>query len=72
MGTAAPLSHHDTANRHTNNVDFRGFDSSIMLFLRVGILMSIGHFLESLSQAMLVGVMLVGRLGVPLWGFPFV
>ena len=28
--------------------------------------MSIGNFLESLSQAMLVGTMLVGRLGVSL------
>ena len=26
--------------------------------------MSIGDFLEGLSQAMLVGIMLVGRLGV--------
>ena len=43
---------------------FGGFDSSIMLCLRGGILISMGDFLESLSQAMLVGVMLVGRLGV--------
>ena len=27
--------------------------------------MSIGDFPDSLSQAMLVGIMLVGRLGVP-------
>ena len=45
-------------------VDFRGFYSSIILILRVGILMSIGDFAESLCQAMLVGTMLVGRLGV--------
>ena len=36
----------------------------MILILRGGILMSGGDLLESLSQAMLVGVMLVGRLGV--------
>ena len=45
-------------------MDFGGFDSSTMLISRGGILISIGHFPESLSQAMLVGTMLVGRLGV--------
>ena len=44
-----------THNIPTNLVDFGGFDSSIMLCLRGGILMSIGNFPESLSQAMLVG-----------------
>ena len=34
--------------------------------------MSIGNFPESLSQAMLVGVMLVGRLGVPFRGHSFI
>ena len=53
-----------TANLRTNIMDFRGFDSSIILILRVGILMSIGDFLESLSQAILVGVMLGGLGGV--------
>ena len=53
-----------TPNLPTNIMDFRGFDSSIILILRGGILMSIGDFPESLSQAILVGVMLVGRLGV--------
>ena len=53
-----------TADLPTNIVDFRGFDSSIILILRGGILMSMGDFPESLGQAMLVGVMLVGRLGV--------
>ena len=43
---------------------FRGFYLSILLIERGGNLMSIGDFLESLSRAMLVGVMLVGRLGV--------
>ena len=53
-----------TANLPTNIMDFGGFDSSIILMLRGGLLMSIGNFLESLSQAILVGIMLVGRLGV--------
>ena len=52
-----------TPNLPTNIVDFRGFDSSIMLCLRGGIIMSIGNFPESLSQAMLVGIMLAWRLG---------
>ena len=54
----------NTANLRTNIMDFRGFDSSIVLILRGGILMSIGDSPESLSQAILVGIMLVGRLGV--------
>ena len=54
---------YDTANLPTNIVDFRGLDPSRILNLRGGILMSVGDFLESLSQAMLVGIMLVGRLG---------
>ena len=45
-------------------MDFRGLDSSIFLILRGGILRPIGDFPEVLTQAMLVGVMLVGRLGV--------
>ena len=45
-------------------LDFRGFDSSVVLNLRGGILRPIGDFPESLSPAMLVGVMLVGGLGV--------
>ena len=54
-----------TANLRTNIMDFRGFDSSILLILRGGIiLMSMGDFPESLSQAILVGIMLVGRVGV--------
>ena len=53
-----------TPDLPTNIVDFGGFDSSVILIERGGILMSKGDFPESLSQAMLVGVMLVGRLGV--------
>ena len=45
-------------------VGFRGFDSSIILTLRGGVPRPIGDSLESLTQAMLVGVMLVGGLGV--------
>ena len=48
----------------TSIMDFRGFDSSIILILRGGILMSIGDSLQVLSQAVLVGIILVGRLGV--------
>ena len=42
----------------------RGFDSDIVLIQRGEILRPIGDFPESLSQAMLVGAMLAGRLGV--------
>ena len=42
-------------------MDFRAFDSSIILILRAGILMSIGDFPESTD---LSRIMLVGRLGV--------
>ena len=53
-----------TANLPTDIVDFKGFDSSIILLLRGGIPRPIGDFPESLSQAILVGIMLLGRLGV--------
>ena len=53
-----------TANPRTNIMDFRGFDSRTMLISRGGIPRPIGNFPESLSQAILVGIMLVGRLGV--------
>ena len=59
-----------TANHRTNIMDFRGSDSSIILSLRGGIPMPIGDFPESLSQAMLVGVMLVGRWGVHAYDRP--
>ena len=56
----------NTANLRTKILDFRGFDSSRILSLRGGILMSIGNFSESLSEAILVGrfLVLVGRFGV--------
>ena len=53
-----------TANLRTNIMDLGGFESSKILILRGAILMSVGDFPESLSQAILVGIMLVGRLGV--------
>ena len=53
-----------TPNLPTNIVDFKGFDSSIILIQRGGILMSIGKLPESLSQAMLAGIILVGGLCV--------
>ena len=50
-----------TADFPTDIMDFRGFDPSIILSLRGGIPRPIGDFPESLTQSMLVGVMLVGR-----------
>ena len=58
-----------TPNLPTNIVDFKGLDSSAIFISKGGILMSIGNLPESLSQAMLVGIMLVGRLGVALQDF---
>ena len=52
------------ANLNTNIMDFRGFDSSVILILRGGIPRPIGNLPGSSSQAILVGIMLVGRLGV--------
>ena len=53
-----------TANLRTKMLDFRGFDSSIIFMLRVGFLMPAGHFPKLLSQQILLGIILVGRLGV--------
>ena len=53
-----------TANLRTKILDFRGFDSSIILILRGGILMSMGNSPEIMSQQILVGIILVGRLAV--------
>ena len=51
-----------TANLRTKILDFRGFDSSRILFLRGGILMSIGDFPEVLSQQILVvGIIMISR-----------
>ena len=51
-------------NLRTKILDFRGCYSSRILILRGGNLMSTGDFPESLSQGILVGVILLGRLGV--------
>ena len=53
-----------TANLCAKILDFTGFDSSIISILRDGIPRPIGTFPESLIQAILVGIILVGRLGV--------
>ena len=53
-----------TANLRTNIMDFRGFDSSVILLVKGGIPRRIGDFREVLSQVVLVGIMSVGRLGV--------
>ena len=55
-----PYSYH-TPDLPTNIVDFRGFDSSIILKLRGGILGPIGNFTELLSQAMLDVSREIGR-----------
>ena len=51
------------ANLRTKILDFGGFDSSRILILRGGIPRPKGNCLESLSQGILVGIILVGRLG---------
>ena len=52
-----------TPNLPTNIVDFRGFDSSTILVLRGGTLMSVGNSPESLSQAMLGGCNVSREIG---------
>ena len=52
-----------TPNLPTNIMDFRGFDSSIILILRGGVPKPIGDLPESLSQAILVGIMLGEKWG---------
>ena len=53
-----------TANLCTKILDFRGFDLSRILISRGGIPRPIRKLPESLSQAILAGMILVGRLGV--------
>ena len=48
----------------TKILECRGFDSSRILISRRGIFMSLGNFPEVLSQRILVGIILVARLGV--------
>ena len=52
------------ANLRNKILDFREFDSSRILMLRGENPRPIGNFPESLSQGILVGTILVGRLGV--------
>ena len=53
-----------TASLPTKILDFWGFDSSRILISRDGIPRPIVDFQEHLSQAILVGMILVGELGV--------
>ena len=53
-----------TPNLRTKIPDFGGFDSSRVLIIRGGSLTSIGNFPEMSSQAISVGIILVGRSGV--------
>ena len=53
-----------TANLRTKIPDFRGLDSSRILIVRGGIPRPLDNFPELLSQRILVGTILVGRLGV--------
>ena len=50
-----------TADLRTKILDSRGLDSSRILILRGGILMSIGSSPESLSQQILVGIINLSR-----------
>ena len=54
-----------TVNLRTNIMDFRGFNSNIILILRGGIPVPVENFSESLSQAILVGIILVSRAENP-------
>ena len=47
-----------TANLRTKILDFRGLDSSTILIPKGGILMSMGNFLDNLSQHILVEIIL--------------
>ena len=53
-----------TANLRKQILNFRGFDSSRILIVRGGMLMPIGNFPEIMSQGILAGIILAGRLGV--------
>ena len=64
LGPLARSTGAGTAALRTQILDFGGLDSSRVLILRGGILMSKGNSKEMLSQGILVGIILVGRLGV--------
>ena len=59
-----PISELRRPGRCTANLRTKGFDSGRILILRGRILMSIGDFPEIVSRGILVGIVLVGRLGV--------
>ena len=52
-----------TVNPRTKNLDFRGFDSSILLFLRGGIPRSSGEFRRNLDAE-------IPGMRIPTVGFP--
>ena len=57
----------NTPSPPTESLDFRGFDSSRLLILKVGnshVRDFIGSLPESSNQGLLVGKLLVGGLGV--------
>ena len=59
---------HSMPSPPIKSLHFRGFDSSRLLILRGGILMSVESYRglpESLTQGLLIGKLLVGGLGVP-------
>ena len=64
-GGGGQLETSHTANLRTKTPDFRGFDSSIIISLSGGIPRSTGILPEIQSQAILVGIILVVRLGEP-------
>ena len=53
-----------TANLRTKILDFGGFDSSIIFIIRGGIMVSVGKVSAIWSREILVGLILVWRLGV--------
>ena len=54
----------EAANLCAKTLDFRGLDSNRILCFRDWILRPIGNFTESLSQGILVGIIVVGRYGI--------
>ena len=52
-----------TANLRTKILDFRGLDSGRILIFRGGTLMSAGNSPEFVSQATLVGIISLGKIG---------
>ena len=52
------------ASSRTKDLDFRRFDSSIVLISKVGIPMPMGNLPEILSQQILARITLVRKLGV--------